>query len=289
MKIYYLDHNIYIYALSDTAIIDAIELCKKNKVQFAYSPAHIEEIYKALIDNNVQPYIQTAQKLLNLISRTTNSLELLPSGTGIVMRREPPSNCFHRVHKFDTTERIASDSKQIFQTDRASYHSLQSEDKHFRDISNVPPDKIWEHPNFKKTIDEINQAMPYIVQKQNHSFDTFYCGLQGADKKLPTDLRIEPNSFQVLRASHTQLEFIIEKLFRVLSVHGYNADTSAESAISGIHDITHAIYATETDKFFTTDERFAQRCRAVYFFLGIPTQVVSCKPNQIVTTLQNSI
>ena len=44
---FYLDHNIYIYSLIDKSIVSAVDLLKKS-VNFCYSPAHIEEVYKAL-------------------------------------------------------------------------------------------------------------------------------------------------------------------------------------------------------------------------------------------------
>lgn len=287
MKTFYLDYNFYIYALSDPAILHTINSCKKE-VEFAYSPAHIEEVYKALV-NKGESYSQTAKEILESISLTTNNLELLPSPTGIIYQKEHPVKCYHRVSSMDTTDRVETDSKRRFQSDTDEYHRLLAEDKHHQSTSTLSPEKIWNYPIIKKAIDDLNREMPQVVQRQNQSRDTFLCLLLGADKRLPTDLQFERNSFPKLKKSHTQLEFIVEILFRILSFYGYNTDKHESKAISGTHDVTHAIYATETDKFFTTDERFAQRCRAVYFFLGVPTQVISCKVDQIVPTLLSSI
>ena len=44
---FYLDYNIYIYSLSDESIAQVVECLKKKSVQFFYSPAHVEEDYKA--------------------------------------------------------------------------------------------------------------------------------------------------------------------------------------------------------------------------------------------------
>lgn len=287
MKVFYLDYNFYIYALSDPTISHTINSCKKT-VKFAYSPAHIEEVHKALV-NKGESYFQTANEILESIAMTTNSLELLPSPTGIIYQKERPIDCYRRVSGVDTTERIETDSKRKFESDADEYHRLLAEDKHHQSISTFSPEKIWDYPIIKKAVDDLNRDMPQVVQRQNQSYDTFLCFLLGADKRLPIDLQFKRNSFLNLKASHTQLEFVMEVLFRILSYYGYNTDKSESKAVSGTHDVTHAIYATETDKFFTTDERFAQRCRAVYSFLGVPTQVVSCKPKQIITTLQNSI
>lgn len=288
MKIFYLDHNIYIYALSDLSIMDAINICKGKKIRFAYSPAHIEETYKALVDNG-DSYLSTTEKILESISKVTNNLEMLPSNGGIIFLREHPIDCYRRVFGIDTTDRIKADSKQRFQTDTSSYHALLAEDKHYQSISTVAPEKIWEIPIIANAISEVNQNMPITVRRYNLSPDMLFCATLGADKRLPADLQIEQNSFQRLKKSHTQLEYVIEILFRVLALCGYNADKSETTAISGTHDVSHAIYATEATKFFTTDKRFAQRCRAVYHFLGISTQVVVCKPDQIYLTLQSNM
>lgn len=287
MEIFYLDHNFYIYALENPEISNAI-ISYKEKVQFVYSPAHIEEVYKALV-NKGESYRQIAKALVESISLTTNNLELLPSPNGIIYRKEHPIICYRRVSGMDTTDRVETDSKQKFQSDTDKYHRLIAEDKHHQSISTLAPEKVWSYPIIKNAISDLNRDMPRIIQRQNQSMDTFLCSLLGVDKSLPADLQFEQNSFQKLRKFHTQLEFIMEVLFRVLSLCGYNSDKSESKAISGTHDVTHAIYATETNKFFTTDERFAQRCRAVYFFLDIPTKVVSCKPDQIVATLQSNI
>lgn len=287
METIYLDHNIYIYALSNPSIMETITSYKK-KVKFVYSPAHIEEVHKALKEKG-DSYAPTAKEIFELISIATNNLELLPSNVTIVFQRERPEKCYERVFGNDTTDRVKADSNARFQKDTNSYDALLATDKHYQSLSTIAPDKIWNVSIIKDALTELNQNMPTIVRKQNCSLDTLYCALIGADKTLPLNLQIEPNSFQKFKQSHTQLEFVIELLFRILSLSGYNTDKSESKAISGTHDVSHAIYATETAKFFTTDKRFAQRCKAVYQFLGVPTQVIVCKPDQISRTLQSSL
>ena len=59
---FYLDHNIYIYSLIDKSIVSAVDLLKKS-VNFCYSPAHIEEVYKALKKGDSNPELFTTVDL----------------------------------------------------------------------------------------------------------------------------------------------------------------------------------------------------------------------------------
>ena len=144
MRTFYLDHNIYIYALSDPSIMDAIVSCKKE-VAFVYSPAHIEEIHKALVDKG-DSYVPTAKKIFEFISLATNNLELLPSNSVIVFRNERPELCYQRVFDIDTTARIKADSETRFQNDTNSYEALLAIDKYYQSLSTIAPEKIWNIP-----------------------------------------------------------------------------------------------------------------------------------------------
>ena len=54
-------------------------------------------------------------------------------------------------------------------------------------------------------------------------------------------------------------------LFNLLNYIGYNYEKEQRKAISGTHDISHAIYATEA-----------------YSFLGAKTTVIYCKQQDII-------
>lgn len=281
----YLDHNIYIYALTDTSIGETVEVLKKRDVQFAYSPAHIEEIYTALVDNG-KTYETNMMKLLQMISLFTNNTEFLPATAGIVQIIESPRNCFQRVKEYNTTERVRTDSQYKFQVDKDNYCGMITKDKHNQSISTISFDNIWAHPAIAAALNDLNQNMNIVVKKKNSSFETFLCSLVGVDKELPEDLRIEKGMYPNLINSHTQMEFVMEILFRTLSLYGYYSDKSESTTVSGTHDVSHAIYATKAQQIFTTDKRFAQRCKAIYYFLGIPTEVVLCAPIDISKELE---
>ena len=285
MKYIYLDHNIYISALTDDSIKKAVSSLKQHRFTFMYSPAHIEEIYKALKDGG-ESYLENAKSLIRMLIDFTDCNELLPTDArGIVRCVEHPCQCLQRVAKWDTTERMKHDSQTKYDSDSAHYHKMISVDKHNQSISNLSHEAIWKYPVIARALADLNENLQYSIERANASDDTRLCALMGADKRLPSDLRIKEGTFDELKKNHTQLEYVIEVLFRLLNRYGYNSDKSQSTTLSGIHDVTHAIYATCTDVLITMDFRFAQKCRAVYYFLRVPTNVISCKRNEVVSTL----
>lgn len=289
MNIFYLDHNIYIRSLNDISIVDAIATVKNNEQHFVYSPAHIEEIYKAQYDGG-DKYTPTRILLMDKIKLFTDNLEFIPSVNGIVTRVENPEDCYNRVAEYDTRKIISIQSTERFNIDNNFYKNLIYKDKHNVSISSLPPEKIWMHPLISKEITNLNTYMPNFIEEYNNSdFILSLLKMCNIDKRLPNDLQFLPANYHMLKDSFTQLEFIIEILFRVLSTYGYYADKNEKTSLSGTHDVSHAIYATKANKFFTTDRRFAKRCAAVYFFLKVNTEVIVCESNDIAIQLLKHI
>ena len=46
---------------------------------------------------------------------------------------------------------------------------------------------------------------------------------------------------------------------------------------------------TQADKLFTVDKRFASKCKAIYHFLGVDTEVILCPQKEISKILQTHI
>lgn len=283
---YYLDHNIYIYSLNDNLIGDAVETLKSKGVKFLYSPAHIEETYTAFRKNN--NYLETKDKIFNQISKFTNNYELLPTEiSGIVIMQEDPKVCWVRVLTNDTTNQVEANGKTIHQQYKISHKELFNQDKHFRSISGLSYDKIWKNSLIVESFQNFNKKIPSIIEFHNYSSISLFLE-QGVDKFIPTDLKIHEGMYDELEKSHKILEFVIELLFIFLSLVGYNSDKKESKAISGIHDVSHAIYGTKVDKLFSCDKKFVNKCAAVYYYLGVKTQVILCQKNDIAKTLLNS-
>ncbi|RHR99734.1 hypothetical protein DWW20_17135, partial [Ruminococcus sp. AF14-5] len=63
-------------------------------------------------------------------------------------------------------------------------------------------------------------------------------------------------------------------LYFILTKCGFKRDGSDKHAISGTYDIQHSICATMCDIFITNDERFADKFKAVAYYLDIPIQII---------------
>lgn len=277
---FYLDHNIYIYSLTDKSIVSAVELLKKKCVNFCYSPAHIEEVYKAL-KNEDNDYLENKKNILSQISNFTDDMEYLPSITSIVMKKESPFICYERIVEHDTTQRIEIDGKYKYKVDKEHYKQICDKDKKYQNISNIEFDKIWKYEDVVNVISQLNTNMKDIIKKHNNSYENSVFKLCGIDKDLPEDLTIYSGMYSKIKNSHKTLEFIMEILFRILNIYGYNAEKKENTTISGIHDVSHAIYATKADKLFTVDRKFFNKCKAVYYFLQVDTEVILCNKDNI--------
>ena len=278
---YYLDHNIYIFSLKAPDIERIVQKLKKDKVQCVYSPAHIEEIYTAYTKDKIQ-YKETRKKLLDQISNFTDNMEFLPSMNGIVLKEESPFECYKRVKRTDTTETVKLDGKHKHQIGTEYYHQLIKMDRHNKSLSNIAYDKIWNETMIIDLINELNQIMPQIVF--NYNLENAILGLDSG-RMIPEGFQIQSGMYPQLKQKNSELELVIDILFTILNLCGYNADKEEKKVVSGIHDVSHAIYATAADKFFTFDKRYAKRCQAVYYFLGAETEVVACDYKKIVDGL----
>lgn len=277
---FYLDHNIYLYSLDNESICQAVEKLKADSVEFLYSPAHIEEIYSAYIKDEEQ-YQEKVQKIFAQISKFTNNMECFPSNNEIIIKEEKPTECYKRVSGIDTTKRIESDGKYNHQLNKTYYKELCKKDRHFQSISLLKPNEIWECEEIIRVLNRLNKNMSKVIKKHNCSCETFFLRLVGIDKSLPENLQIYRGMYSELEKSHKVLEYVVEQLFILLNMVGYNADKKEKTNISGIHDISHAIYATKADKLFSTDKKFVNKCKAIYYFLGIETEVILCTPEEI--------
>lgn len=277
---FYFDHNIYIYSIKDKSIAKEVECLKKKSVQIFYSPAHVEEVYKAFVAVG-EDYSDKKNEILCLISEFTNNMEYLPSGTGIIIKKESPFECYKRVAGIDTTRRVEFDGKEKYKVDKLYYKQLCDKDKIYQNMSNIEFDKIWACEDVLNAIIQFNNNMQEIVRKYNNSNDNIILKKIGVDKSIPEDLELYQGMYSEIKGSHKVLEFVVEILFRILNMNGYNADKELSTTISGIHDVSHSIYATQANKLFTVDKRFANKCKAIYYFLGVDTEVICCHKEDI--------
>lgn len=281
MKNIYLDHNIMIESLINKKLFEC--LSKKNEnIRFLYSPAHMEEVFKVYRNEN-SPYAKDMPELLKIIESLTNSYELLPntSSGGIIIKKESVKQCYERVSKNDTNNRVENDSKVRFDVDKKIAKIIQMIDKDAKNISNLAPDEIWNNQHVKAILEEFNNIISGDIKQYNKlPFTIFF------NKKLSDDLKLKRGIYSQLKVNFSDLEYVIEKMFRILNMVGYKKDKTLKTSISATHDVTHAIYATACNKLISTDKRFVHRCKAVYYFLGVNTEVILCNENNIFNEVQ---
>lgn len=288
MRYLYLDHNIYISALYDEELKEYLKKLINKNIQCIYSPAHIEEAHKVKI-NAKSPHCNKMDELMEFIGEITNNKEALPTANEIEISTEQPQKCYKRVSRFDTTKYVENNSLTRFFVDSANYNSLLANDPHAQSISALDEKSVWEYPQIKESIDNINKNISNIIFKYNNSYDIIIFNKYGIDKTLPWEFTLHKNQFSTYKMHHTQLEYAIEILFRILNYNGYNAEKKYVTSISGTHDVSHAIYATKADWLITLDKRFYKKCKAVYYYIGANTQVINCKNDQIISEIENII
>ncbi len=269
--VFYLDHNIYIYSFKDSSIEEAVFKLKDNCIKFVYSYAHMEEIYSAW-RNSQEKY--NIEEFLEKISEFTNNYEFVPSiDRGIIGVFEEPICCYRRVRKNPTTEIIELDGKFYHSVFENCYKQLLEEDKKYMGISSeYNYDKIWELNKIKQHIAEINENMKNVNEFKR---------MKILGRQISSDLKIEQGIYNKIKDNFIELEYVIEQLFKLLNLYGFNADKEYNKVVSGIYDVAHAICATKSDKLFTTDRRFAKKCEAVYRYMGVSTEVVCCPVEKI--------
>ena len=275
MKLY-LDHNVYIECAKNEELKNfIIDICRRKKIQMLYGAAHIEEVYTVEVKPK-SPNKEYQPKILQTIDEMTNSTDIMPTLTGLVMKREKTSAVYERVRAYDTTEIVKSDSEERLKNDRYNHARLRREDKESSYISaNRSPSDIWEYPAVKKCIDDFNAHSREFIARHNESLRMLESiSISGTDLRLPYDFQLIRGSYENrLKNSYSELELAVELLMRVLHYCGYHAENEERKAISSTHDTTHCIYATASDCIISMDKNFYFRCMAVYDFLGVKTQV----------------
>ena len=277
MKYIYLDHNVYIETLEDNDLYDFLNAEKNNKdIKFLYSPAHIEEIYKVKSNGNSKFKDKMEPLMLNISEITCNS-ELSPSKKNIILRRENPLDCYRRIESNDTTKIIEYIGDISRREDCEKFDSLSRKEQ--KSISTIPFNEILENEIIKSELAKLDNS----IKKYNLA-----CALMNK-KGLTKNFSFKKGNFNNLRNSFHDLEFTIQELFRVLNFCGYKGERKENTNTSRIHDVTHAIYATKSNYLISADSKFVDKCKAVYYYLGVATEVIYTKLNNIKNTLNDII
>ena len=274
----YLDQNIYISVLTNELNKDKIISYKQEyDFEFVYGPAHIEEVY-SVASNMDSPFKEKMPDLLCVIKDITGSREILPNPDGLMIVTESPKDCYSRVEKTDTTQRVIDDSILKFNIDKENYKILLNEDKHIQSITNLSAIDVWKNKIIDEYIACLNDNSVDIINNYNNSCEVNLCRLIGLDRQLNEGFNFEKGQYHSrLQYCFDELEYTVEVLMHALNYCGYYKEKNERTAISSTHDVTHCIYGTKCDYLITMDKRFAKKCEAVYAFIGADVKVKYCQ------------
>ena len=281
MKVY-LDFQIFDRCTKNSEIKEFI-MKQRDTCDFFCSTAHIEELYRATKNAGTNLENQKkAQALRTSIEQVCCRGILNPGGykQGITLRDESIEECLYRIKKYDTREEIESGAESL-----SEQHNQPPSFSHNYNCSNEKWKVIWDEDRTKHDIAERNRCdnicnqMCMLYKKLCQVYGEFeaqYRICEACKSVCP----ICPASYKDMKYFYGRLEYVIEQLSRALSKVGYYREKDERRFNSGEYDITHIIYGTYCDYFVTEDKRLYNKAKAIYYYLQVPTEVLTLKEFQ---------
>lgn len=260
-------------------VVNSIENIDKDKYQFVFSPAHIEEI-AALVNHHGEDG-EIIDKFLELLARITNSKVLLPYKRpgiiqtkliGVYISDEHPKNTYKRVIDLYENNVIAENHQK---------EKIRNGEV-FENVTGVSS-KEMNNIDIQKEIDKFKPRLHQIIIENYRDLSTQKIFNEYLPLQAP---RCHEIKFEYLGNYFPLHEMTIEKIFEFLELIRYFPDKSTQF-LSGLHDTTHAIYASYCDVFVTNDKKLRKKAKATYNWLGINTLILN--PYELVDYLTKEI
>lgn len=276
IKRYYFDYNIYEKISNDDISINS-EFLQYNNIFL--SVAHIEEYYKAYKNDVKDLNKDSLKKLKNIMTEISKKGIILnpAKNSRIRAKNETFDECYNIVQKYDTRYIIENDGKEIHRLEKCFVENLRREDSMAKYNSTLDKTEIWKRPEVLKGISEFGEFYQIYISQSIKKLIPIY-GVNGAKmttSDLPKDFKLSQDCFKNNIPNFHLLECVMEYLHKVLNECGYHRDTEIKKTISGIHDVSHSIYATYCNYFVTLDNKFRKRTEAIYYYLGLKTELLS--------------
>ena len=272
----YFDYNIY-----EKIRKDGSELTNTffDNYDIFLSVAHIEEYYKAYKNDVNNENKENLQKLKNImVNNSKNRIILNPQKKGrIIAKSQTFDECFNIIQKYDTRKVIDEHGERLNRYQNKRIKELRENDKEAMHNSALDKEKIWDRPEVVKGIEDFQKFyQDYFNQSVNSLLPVYgYYGTAKTITELPRDFTLKKFCFKNTIPEFKLLECVVEYLHKHLEECGYFRDKELRKTKSGIHDVSHSIYATYCNYFVTQDSYFRKRTEAIYYFLGIDTEVLS--------------
>lgn len=274
----YFDTNIFEDIVKKVIDISIDELNNFTNIAYYISTAHVEEYFIAIKNDSENKYTQYNNDRKLLMSSLKLKGILNPSNTRIKNKPEKFDNCLSRVKQFDTTDIMIQKGRRIRKAQSDFFKDLLLTNPDVQNNSNLDPKEIWNKNEVKRVLAEF----PDYVEKNNASLFQelqYVYGTRNALKLTPlkklAPFEIKKGCFEEISNQYALMEVIFEFLHSTLNKCGYNRDKKDSTVISGIYDTTHSIYGTYCNYFVSSDDRLKKRISAIYYYLGVPTKVIS--------------
>lgn len=244
-KVVYFDHNIINEYVKQPEYLNFKKLISKSKLinyEYAYSPSHLEEVYKMKSDDEADIFIAAIRKISNnlvILRKDDNSLSLV---------YEDPIYSFNRIKK------CGKKSTQALE----EYRLIKSQDK-----------KIW-FPAFTEY-----EQLRRINNKDLFGTDSALLDKALAYSAYSVEKIKEVVSEGDLTKNYSLLNDIIYKLYNAFDILSFYSDKEEHTIRSGTHDIEHIIYAAKADAFVTNDTKVYKRAKMIFKGLGLTVKVYS--------------
>lgn len=239
----YLDYNIIIACEQDSDIRKKI--LEKNEVQFYYSPAHIEEIFKRKKTEN-------HENILDLLGEITNNIGVfVVEGNRLAFQKE------NTYFPYIRAKLCGKELNENFE----EYRLLINEDK----TISQPEYKVQKHTSF------INSRDLFTDKDARNMFDS---ALRKYGMNMGLDDFEKLDSNEILTQKYTYLNSYIYSIMNAMMFLAYKADNNEKTIRSSLYDVEHLIYGTRCNTFVTNDHRFAERAKIVYKLLKLDINVV---------------
>ena len=284
MKVY-LDFQIWDYITKN----EEIEKYFKEKEQWDYliSVAHLEELYKAKRAEKDDKVGLTAELKNKMIQMAMDGV-IKPTTEGVKFQVKGYEKAYQDIVKYDTQEIIKDRSLVKRDLDKEAYDAknlFEGIKKHNRKDEYK---LVWETKRVKDELNKLENDSVQLAMELNNPNNSLRNDMEKAYGKsianyllksliVSSNTKIKPGMYPLIVNNYETLEYVMDRLYTILTKCGFRRDNSDKHANSGTYDIQHSICATLCDIFITNDNGFADKFKAISYYLGIPIKILTWK------------
>lgn len=251
----YFDYNVFEYVNKNHC-----DVSWKSMFDIFCSVAHAEEYYKAYCNANDKDLPKKTYDVIEEVKKIGVVLNPSPIYTKpIIEKKELFFDCVERCRRQDTRNEIRCRENWAVECDKAIYENLKKDDGSVVNNSTLACEKIWQKHEVRNILVEALKDNDFYEESLLFANDNIEVG----------------RCMDYRKYSFCKFRDLVEILYRVLNMSGYNNDKVKEDMSSRVHDISHIIYASYCDYFVTLDQRLVKKARAIYWLANIETKLIT--------------